>query len=200
MKQRLSLFRSVISSLGLVAALTLASCGGSRPDPDPRPVSLTITVVDSQDNLWIDMPVRIHEAWNEWSDDYRRGKDPWATLKSDDRGEVFFSSEDIADADLGFLETDDRRATLAYEHWRNEAEYTIEIGTDRLGYVELQIPVHFRNTHLDVIIEFEPGPALLGQSLEQTPGTRRADTEAPALGQARATWRLREAPQPPLQQ
>lgn len=185
-KQRLSLLRSIASGLGLVVALTLASCGGSRPDPAPKPVTLLITVIDSQDNIWVDMPVRIVEAWNEWSNDYRRGVEPWAVLDSDDRGEAFFSSADIADAELGFLETDDRRAILAYEHWRNEAEYIVEVGTDRLGYIEVAIPVDFRETHLDVVIEFEPELALRRQSL-----SGKSQLESLGSGEARTPYRQR---------
>ncbi|HMQ23782.1 MAG TPA: hypothetical protein PKE00_14915 [Planctomycetota bacterium] len=141
--------------LALAALLLLGACHRWH-DHDCKPVSLSITVVDSKNAVWQGMTVRLLEAWNEWSDDRRQGKDPWATLKTDDRGVVYFNSEDIASAELGFLEEPKGIAVLHSDRWRNEAVFTVEVGDDTLGWIEVEIPVRFPATHLDVEIEFEP--------------------------------------------
>lgn len=144
-----------ISALALLASLsTLGSCGTHNDTEYTKPVSLLITVVDENGFAWEGMVVRILEAWNEWSDDYREGVDPWATLETDDRGSVFFDSEDISSARLGFLEDPEGIATLSSKFDRNEAEFTIEVGHPTLGWIEVQVPVHYKSTHLDVEIEF----------------------------------------------
>ncbi|MCA8968976.1 MAG: hypothetical protein KDC95_04310 [Planctomycetes bacterium] len=149
-------FASTLLLLALVAAtLPLPSCRHWYY-PGKKPVSLSITVVDSKNAVWQGLTVRILEAWNEWSDDYRQGKDPWATMRTDDRGLAYFDSEDIASADLGFLESPDGIAVLYDDPWRNEAVFIVEVGDDTLGWIEVEIPVRYPSTHLDVEIEFEP--------------------------------------------
>ena len=134
---------------------TLGSCGTKNHIEYTKPVSLSIIVVDENGAAWDGMEVHLLEAWNEWSDDYREGKDPWATLDTDERGRVYFDSEAISAAELGFFEDPAGIATLSSHLHRNEAEFTIEVGHPTLGWIEVQLPMHYKHTHLDVEIEFE---------------------------------------------
>lgn len=120
---------------------------------DYKPVSLRITVVDSAGKPRQGIVVRILDAWNEWSDDVRAGKEPWASLTSDDRGRAFFDSEAIAASQLGFRERPEGTAVLSSDYWRNEAEFRVEVGTPTLGWIEEKIPIHYRDSHLDIEIE-----------------------------------------------
>lgn len=146
---RRSVFRAVLCS-----ALCFTAPACDRYYFDSRPVSLRVTVVDANGAPRSGITVRIVEAWNEWSDDIRAGQEPWSKLSTDDRGRAFFDSEALALADLGFRESPRDRAVLGFSYRRNQAEFTIEVGTAALGFVEHVIPVRYRDSHLDVEIEY----------------------------------------------
>ena len=96
--------RSLLLALALLLPLGAVGCGskGHHHIERHREVSLSFVVTDSDGYAWKDVIVRLDEAWNEWNDCICQGIDPYAEQLTDENGEVYFDSADVARSDLGF--------------------------------------------------------------------------------------------------
>jgi hypothetical protein len=113
--------------------MLLAACYGSvgvayYDEPDPVPVSIEVEVYEPSTNrVWVNVGVRIVDAYNEWSDDWHTNPNPQDWRYTDDTGVARFSAHAIADANVGFKEDGYGQAVLDAEPENDEATVTLEI-------------------------------------------------------------------------
>lgn len=115
--------------------LTLAACGGRRrtvsvavPPPEPRPVSIEIEVYDPVTGFaWENVGVRLVEAYNEWSGCQCISPFPDDWYFTNTNGIVFLAEDNIATAEIGFVEDVLQNAILQPQNASDEAIVTLEI-------------------------------------------------------------------------
>lgn len=164
--------------------LALVACSSRRTvivtPKAPRQVEIEVEVYDPATNfVWEGVSLRVVEGYHEWSGCTCAAGNPDLWQLTDPAGLVLFTSVDLADADIGFLEDEHARAIIEPDARADEAFVLIEL--DALGFDRLlvDVPLSWDEPAVFVSIPFSepvpgPGPSASQSGLRPRLGTSLA--------------------------
>ncbi|MEY4673048.1 MAG: hypothetical protein RL148_832 [Planctomycetota bacterium] len=147
----------LLAALG--AVLPLASCYeeedcGCYYEPVPELVTVLVEVYDPITNfVWEDVGVRVVSAWQEWSN--ATYTNPVVDYElTDQYGEAYFDSFDMALANVGFKEDAHGRAVVGPWEDIDDAVVTLEVYAPGFVPVLVNVPVSWDQPRVFVSVPF----------------------------------------------
>jgi len=165
----------ILSSLVLLA---LGACSSRRTVyVTPRaahPVEIEVEVYDPETNfVWEGVSVRVVEGYHEWSGCTCETAEPDLWLETDETGRVLFTSEFLADVDIGFRVNELGEAVIEADAQSDEAFVLIELDAIGFDRVQVDVPVSWDQPSVLVSVPFsEPNPAAAGSASGDRPVRR----------------------------
>ena len=152
----------IISALLLALGSVSFGCGSGggmgRESHTPEHLAFISIDIVASDPLGLSIEgveVQIIGGWQESNDLSYHAPTPAYRGFTNSLGFVTFEAEDLAAAQVGFIEDEDGRAVLLHEFTENEAIVTLRIGAVSLGWIEVDVHVSHAEAHAHVFIEFD---------------------------------------------